>query len=191
MLDVEYSISWKLRPRWCSFCRFLDRFPGLQLHRGVYVPMTWKMLGGRLGTTHSLRCLEISVLVITSSKRQSNGRGSFQPWSMYPSFAIALSLKESHLWFHDPGLISRWCFFLSRLQLPAERLWISIFKDDEEAFQIWHKEVSLILLSSILYSTYQDLSPFFGLLAYIRCMPWARLNLWSMFYNAVNLIFKF
>lgn len=28
-----------------------------------------------------------------------------------------------------------------RFRLPPERLWISVYEDDDEAFEIWHKEV--------------------------------------------------
>lgn len=39
----------------------------------------------------------------------------------------------------------KWAWELStaELGLPAERLWISVFEDDDEAFEIWHKEVGV------------------------------------------------
>ncbi|XP_030450417.2 alanine--tRNA ligase, chloroplastic/mitochondrial isoform X3 [Syzygium oleosum] len=39
----------------------------------------------------------------------------------------------------------KWAWELStaELGLPAERLWISVFEDDDEAFDIWHKEVGV------------------------------------------------
>lgn len=32
--------------------------------------------------------------------------------------------------------------FSYRYRLPADRLWISVYEDDDEAFAIWNKEVS-------------------------------------------------
>ena len=32
---------------------------------------------------------------------------------------------------------------MEHLQLPPERLWVSIYLDDDEAFEIWHKDVGL------------------------------------------------
>lgn len=29
-----------------------------------------------------------------------------------------------------------------RFGLPADRLWVSVYNDDDEAFAIWHDEVS-------------------------------------------------
>ncbi|XP_030522882.1 alanine--tRNA ligase, chloroplastic/mitochondrial isoform X1 [Rhodamnia argentea] len=39
----------------------------------------------------------------------------------------------------------KWAWELStaELGLPAERLWISVFEDDDEAFEIWHQEVGV------------------------------------------------
>ncbi|KAG7978433.1 hypothetical protein I3843_05G082800 [Carya illinoinensis] len=39
----------------------------------------------------------------------------------------------------------RWAWELSTIEfgLPAERLWISIYEDDDEAFKIWHDEVGV------------------------------------------------
>lgn len=34
--------------------------------------------------------------------------------------------------------------YLCRFKLPSDRLWISVFEDDEEAFSIWHDVVSSI-----------------------------------------------
>lgn len=36
-----------------------------------------------------------------------------------------------------------WEFVVEHLQLPPERLWVSIYLDDDEAFEIWHKDVGL------------------------------------------------
>ncbi|MCD6363295.1 MAG: alanine--tRNA ligase [Synergistetes bacterium] len=36
-----------------------------------------------------------------------------------------------------------WDFITKVLGLPEERLWITIYKDDDEAFEIWHKEVGI------------------------------------------------
>ena len=32
--------------------------------------------------------------------------------------------------------------FTYRFGLPAERVWVSVYEDDDEAFEIWHDEVS-------------------------------------------------
>lgn len=29
-----------------------------------------------------------------------------------------------------------------RFGLPTDRLWVSVYEDDDEAFEIWHDEVS-------------------------------------------------
>lgn len=36
-----------------------------------------------------------------------------------------------------------WEFVIEHLRLPAEKLWISIYLDDDEAFEIWHKDVGI------------------------------------------------
>ncbi|MCS7233849.1 MAG: alanine--tRNA ligase [Synergistetes bacterium] len=36
-----------------------------------------------------------------------------------------------------------WKFVTEVLELPKERLWVTIYKDDEEAFDIWHRHVGL------------------------------------------------
>jgi len=33
-------------------------------------------------------------------------------------------------------------FLLDRFKLPVERVWVSVFEDDDEAFAIWRDEVS-------------------------------------------------
>ncbi|XP_065866731.1 alanine--tRNA ligase, chloroplastic/mitochondrial isoform X3 [Euphorbia lathyris] len=75
------------------------------------------MLAEHLVIKHFLRCLGTSVLEITSRKKQLNGLGSFQPKSMLVYNII--------------------------FGLPADRLWVSVFEDDDEAFQIWHDEVGV------------------------------------------------
>lgn len=34
-----------------------------------------------------------------------------------------------------------WEFCTKVLELPVERIWVSIYQDDDEAFDIWTKEV--------------------------------------------------
>jgi len=34
-------------------------------------------------------------------------------------------------------------FFTEDLKIPVERLWVSIYEDDDEAFEIWNKKVGL------------------------------------------------
>ncbi|MCD6094229.1 MAG: alanine--tRNA ligase [Candidatus Omnitrophica bacterium] len=36
-----------------------------------------------------------------------------------------------------------WEFLTSKLRLPAEKLWVSVFEDDEESAQIWKKKIGL------------------------------------------------
>ena len=36
-----------------------------------------------------------------------------------------------------------WEFVTQVLQLPEERLWVSIYLEDDEAFEIWHKDIGL------------------------------------------------
>ncbi|MFO7295356.1 MAG: alanine--tRNA ligase [Clostridia bacterium] len=36
-----------------------------------------------------------------------------------------------------------WEFVTQDLKLPEERLWVSIYEQDDEAFEIWHKEIGL------------------------------------------------
>jgi len=36
-----------------------------------------------------------------------------------------------------------WDFITKVLGLPEEKLWITIYKDDDEAFEIWHKEIGV------------------------------------------------
>jgi len=38
-----------------------------------------------------------------------------------------------------------WEFFTEDLKIPVERLWVSIYEDDDEAFEIWNKKVGLPL----------------------------------------------
>lgn len=44
--------------------------------------------------------------------------------------------------------------FNYRFGLPADRLWVSVYKDDDEAFAIWSDEVSL---KWIFLSIFSDL----------------------------------
>ncbi|MFZ5986474.1 MAG: alanine--tRNA ligase [Bacillota bacterium] len=36
-----------------------------------------------------------------------------------------------------------WEFFTKDLKIPVDRLWVSIYEEDDEAFEIWHKDVGL------------------------------------------------
>lgn len=69
-------------------CRFPEKYRVPLLPKGVYVQMILRMLAKQVDIIHSLRCLEISVLGITSRRKQLNGLGSFQPWSMYELFSL-------------------------------------------------------------------------------------------------------
>lgn len=41
----------------------------------------------------------------------------------------------------DHAVIVYKSFLAYRFGLPSERLWISVFEEDDEAFTIWHDEV--------------------------------------------------
>src|SRR6266487_1868696 len=36
-----------------------------------------------------------------------------------------------------------WEFLTQVLQLPVEKLWVTVYRDDDEAFQIWHQQVGV------------------------------------------------
>ena len=36
-----------------------------------------------------------------------------------------------------------WEFVIEQLEMPADKLWISVYEDDDEAFEIWNKEVGV------------------------------------------------
>lgn len=46
-------------------------------------------------------------------------------------------------YFKSEAIPWAWEFFTKDLQIPVERLWVSIYEDDDEAFEIWNKEVGL------------------------------------------------
>ena len=64
-----------------NIIRSLDKCLGQPPLKDVYVQMMWRMLVGQLAITHSLRCLETSVLEITLRRKQLCGHGSFQQQS--------------------------------------------------------------------------------------------------------------
>ncbi|ADL42518.1 alanyl-tRNA synthetase [Caldicellulosiruptor obsidiansis OB47] len=46
-------------------------------------------------------------------------------------------------YFKREAIIWAWEFVTEVLKLPRERLWVTIYEEDDEAFEIWHKEVGL------------------------------------------------
>jgi len=46
-------------------------------------------------------------------------------------------------YFKEEAIVWAWEFVRDVLGLPEERLWITIYEEDEEAFQIWHKKVGI------------------------------------------------
>ncbi|WAM30633.1 alanine--tRNA ligase [Caldicellulosiruptor naganoensis] len=46
-------------------------------------------------------------------------------------------------YFKKEAITWAWEFVTEVLKLPKERLWVTIYEEDEEAFEIWHKEVGL------------------------------------------------
>jgi len=46
-------------------------------------------------------------------------------------------------YFKQLAIEMSWEFLTERLNLPSEKLWITIYKDDEQAFSIWQKNIGL------------------------------------------------
>jgi len=46
-------------------------------------------------------------------------------------------------YFKNEAIPWAWEFFTEDLKIPVERLWVSIYEDDDEAFEIWNKKVGL------------------------------------------------
>jgi len=44
-------------------------------------------------------------------------------------------------YFKKEAISFAWEFLTERLGIPKEKLWVSVFREDEEAFQIWEKEI--------------------------------------------------
>jgi len=46
-------------------------------------------------------------------------------------------------YFKDQAIKYAWDFLISELDIPAERLWVSVYEGDDEAFAIWHDEIGI------------------------------------------------
>jgi len=46
-------------------------------------------------------------------------------------------------YFKEEAILYAWNFLINELGLEKERLWITIFKEDQEAFEIWHKKMEV------------------------------------------------
>ena len=46
-------------------------------------------------------------------------------------------------YFKKEAIAWAWEFITERLQIPRERLWITVYQDDDEAAAIWHREVGI------------------------------------------------
>ena len=46
-------------------------------------------------------------------------------------------------YFKHEAIAWAWEFFTEVMQIPADKLWITIFQDDDEAFEIWNKEIGV------------------------------------------------
>ncbi|NLN59953.1 MAG: alanine--tRNA ligase [Deltaproteobacteria bacterium] len=48
-------------------------------------------------------------------------------------------------YFKQEAIAWAWAYLTEVLQLPKDRLWITIYKNDDEAFKIWHEEIGVPL----------------------------------------------
>jgi len=46
-------------------------------------------------------------------------------------------------YFKEEAISYGWEFLTEILQLPKERLWVTVFREDDEAYEIWHKKIGL------------------------------------------------
>ncbi len=46
-------------------------------------------------------------------------------------------------YFKDEAITWAWEFMTHELKLPAERLWVSVYKDDDEAYEIWKNDIKV------------------------------------------------
>lgn len=46
-------------------------------------------------------------------------------------------------YFKDEAILWAWEFVIQELQLPIDKLWVTIYQDDDEAFEIWTKKVGI------------------------------------------------
>jgi len=46
-------------------------------------------------------------------------------------------------YFKEQAIKYAWDFLTSELDIPAERLWVSVYEEDDEAFAIWHDEIGI------------------------------------------------
>ena len=58
-------------------------------------------------------------------------------------------------YFKREAITWAWAFITEELQLPKEKLWVTVFQDDDEARQIWH-DVAGIPLSKIISRSEKD-----------------------------------
>ena len=57
-------------------------------------------------------------------------------FEMLGNFSIGDYFKEGAIDF-------AWEYVIERLQLPKERIWITVYQDDDEAFEIWNKKIGV------------------------------------------------
>ncbi|MDP3789067.1 MAG: alanine--tRNA ligase [Candidatus Omnitrophota bacterium] len=46
-------------------------------------------------------------------------------------------------YFKKDAIIWAWEFMVSELKIPADRLWVSVYKDDDEAYDIWKNDIKI------------------------------------------------
>ena len=57
-------------------------------------------------------------------------------FEMLGNFSIGDYFKEGAIEF-------AWEYVIERLKMPKERIWITVFRDDDEAFEIWNKKIGV------------------------------------------------
>ena len=57
-------------------------------------------------------------------------------FEMLGNFSIGDYFKEGAIGF-------AWEYVIERLQFPKERIWITVYQDDDEAFEIWNKKIGV------------------------------------------------
>ncbi|MEZ4551756.1 MAG: alanine--tRNA ligase-related protein [Desulfobacterales bacterium] len=46
-------------------------------------------------------------------------------------------------YFKKEAIFYAWDLLVDKFRLPAEKLWVSVYLDDDEAYNIWHSEIGV------------------------------------------------